>query len=90
MSNAPSLPCRVAPRQDRLATSVSKHLQRQVLFFLSAQNPSQMASDGEGCDYRARPQSTPMNKKNSLDNIQASLLATGHMSQFRAMIKKPR
>lgn len=49
-----------------------------------------MASDGEGHDYGARPQFTPINKKNPLDNIQVSLLAKGHTARFNVMVKEPR
>lgn len=49
-----------------------------------------MANKGEGCDYGASPQSTPISMQNLLDNIQVSLSAAGHMSQVNAMVKKPR
>lgn len=47
-----------------------------------------MASEGQGCDYGARLQSTPINEQNPLDNIWASLLATHRMSQFKATVER--
>lgn len=81
-------PCRTAA-QKRHWGMVCQGARVIFLFSSPAQDPSQMANEGEGCDRRARHQSTPINRKNPLDNVQVST-SNRSCSQFDTMVQKPR
>lgn len=57
---------------------------------LVCSEPLLMASEGQGCPYRARLQSTPINEQNPLDNIQVSLPGTQCVSLFHATAERSR
>ena len=73
----------------RLENSISKHSEEWFLFLLFAQDPSQMAVKGRD-EITGQISFCCHQQKGPLDNVRVSLLAKGAVSQYDAIIEKPR